>query len=190
MLHWIRLGTAVVTLTGAWAAHAETPPANPFAAAVDAEVSKLEKTLTAEAEAMPPEKFDARPESSRVPGSAFDGVRTFGEQVRHVAADNFAIWAPLTGKPEPAGIDAPNGPPFMKSRAEILRFLAASFAYAHEAAAKLTSDNALGLVEFRGSKVTRLSLVTLALTHASEHYGQLVVYLRWAGIVPPASRPR
>jgi uncharacterized damage-inducible protein DinB len=115
-------------------------------------------------------------------------VRTFADQVKHVAADNFAIWAPLTGNPEPPGINAPNGPSEMKNRAEILKFLKDSFAYSHQAVAGLTAENALELVEFRGSKVTRISLVILALTHATDHYGQMVEYLRMNGIVPPASR--
>jgi uncharacterized damage-inducible protein DinB len=138
---------------------------------------------------MPPEKFDFSPESLRIPGSDLAGVRTFATQVRHVAADNFAIWAPISGKPEPAGIDAPNGPAGMTSRAEILDFLDRSFAFAHEAARHLTSENALELVEFRGRKVTRLSLVVLAFTHAMDHYGQMVEYLRLSGTAPPGSRP-
>ena len=36
---------------------------------------------------------------------------------------------------------------------------------------------------------TRLGLATLSIWHASDHYGQLVVYLRMNGIVPPASQP-
>jgi hypothetical protein len=39
-----------------------------------------------------------------------------------------------------------------------------------------------------GGMSTRLGLTTLAVWHASDHYGQLVVYLRMNGIVPPASR--
>jgi uncharacterized damage-inducible protein DinB len=169
-----------------------TAPPSPdaFAAAVDKEVTGLEAQVAGLAEAMPEAKFDFTPEGLRLPDGDFHGVRTFAAQVRHVAADNFAIWAPLTGEPEPPGIDAPNGPARMTSRAEILKFLRDSFVYAHRAAALLTSQNALETVEFRGQRVTRLSLVALALTHAMDHYGQMVVYLRMCGLTPPASRPR
>lgn len=109
-------------------------------------------------------------------------------QVKHVAADNFSIWAPLTGKPEPAGINAPAGPDAMKSRTEILKFLRDSMAYSREAVTGLTAENALQMVEFRGTKMTRLSLAVLALTHMNDHYGQIVEYLRLSGTVPPASR--
>jgi uncharacterized damage-inducible protein DinB len=176
---------------------AETPgnarPASPppaFSAAIDREITNMEKQFVDAAEAMPEDKFNSSPEGLNLPGSEFKGVRTFAMQVKHVAADNFAIWAPLTGKPEPAGINAPNGPVEMKSRAEILKLLKDSFAYSHKAVEGLTAENALELVEFRGNKVTRLSLVILALTHANNHYGQMVEYLRMNGIVPPASRPK
>lgn len=163
---------------------------SPLATAIDQEITNAENAFVAAAEAMPEERFSATPESLNISGSEFKGVRTFSAQVRHVAADNFAIWAPLTGKPEPAGINAPAGPLEMKSRSEVLKFLKDSFAYSHEAVKNLTSENELELVEFRGSKVTRISLVILALTHINDHYGQIVEYLRMNGIVPPASRPR
>ena len=163
-------------------------PAATLASAIDREISNLERQFVDAAEAMPEDKFNSSPENLNVKGSAFKGVRTFADQVKHVAADNFSIWAPLTGNPEPPGINAPNGPSEMKTRAEILKFLKDSFAYSHKAVAALTAENALELVEFRGSKVTRISLVILALTHATDHYGQMVEYLRMNGIVPPASR--
>ena len=170
-------------------AAADTPNGG-FAGAIDAEISSQEKLFVGLAEAMPEEKFDFSPERLELKGSEFQSVRTFAAQVRHVAADNFAIWAPITGEPEPPGLNAPNGPPQMTSRTEILKFLKDSYGFAHKAAAKLTSENALGTVDFRGRKVTRISLVVLALTHISDHYGQMAEYLRMCGVVPPASRPR
>jgi len=158
-----------------------------LAEAMDREISGLEKQFVAVAEAMPADKFNATPENTGVHG-AFHGVRSFGEQVKHVAADNFAIWAPVGGEAERAGINAPNGPAEMKSREEILKFLRDSFAYSHKAVAELTSENQLGLVKFRGREVTRMSLVILGLTHATDHYGQMVEYLRMNGVVPPGSR--
>jgi len=163
---------------------------SPLAAAIDQEITNAEQSFVAAAEAMPEAKFGVTPESLNIPGSEFKGVRTFSQQIRHVAADNFAIWAPLTGNPEPAGINAPGGPPEMSARPEVLKFLKDSFTFSHRAVAHLTSQNALELVDFRGRKVTRISLVVLALTHINDHYGQIVEYLRMNGVVPPASRPR
>lgn len=167
---------------------AEASPA--VAAVVDKEISNLEGLLVSAAEAMPDEKFGSSPETLKVPGAEFKGVRTFADQIKHVAADNFAIWAPLTGKPEPQFVHSPNGPAEMKSRAEIIGFLKDSFVFAHKAAAGLTSENTTGMIEFRGNKVTRLYLVILAFSHANDHYGQVVEYLRMSGVVPPASRPK
>lgn len=191
MKHGTRLWAATfagLALTAA-AQAGPSAPASAFAEAIQSEIASQEKQFLDAAEAMPDGKFDASPESLHVAGSELKGVRTFAQQVKHVAADNFAIWAPLTGKPEPEGLNAPNGPAAMTSRAEILKFLKDSFAYSRQAAATLTLDNALELVEFRGRKVTRIWLVTLAMTHMSDHYGQMAVYLRLFGVVPPASRP-
>ena len=159
-----------------------------FSAAMAQEIGKIDSQFLAAAEAMPEDKFNFTPESLNVPGSELKGVRTFAMQVKHVAADNFSIWAPLTGKPEPAGINAPAGPDAMKSRTEILKFLRDSMAYSREAVTGLTAENSLQMVEFRGKKMTRLSLAVLALTHMNDHYGQIVEYLRLSGTVPPASR--
>ncbi|HKD79466.1 MAG TPA: DinB family protein [Candidatus Angelobacter sp.] len=183
------LSALMALLLAALPAHAQTK-SSPLAVAIDQEITNAENSFIAAAEAMPEDKFGATPESLNITGSEFKGVRTFSAQVRHVAADNFAIWAPLTGKPEPAGINAPGGPPEMKARSEVLKFIKDSFAYSHEAVKNLTNENALELVEFRGNKVTRISLVILALTHINDHYGQIVEYLRMNGIVPPASRPK
>jgi DinB family len=167
------------------------PDASPTVAAViDKEISNLEGLLVSAAEAMPEDKFNISPENLKLPGAEFKGVRTFADQVKHVAADNFAIWAPLTGKPEPAGVNSPNGPAEMKSRAEIIGFLKDSFVFAHKAAAGMTSENTRDVVEFRRNKVTRLYLIILAFSHANDHYGQIVEYLRMSGVVPPASRPQ
>jgi len=146
---------------GAAAANQAKPAAklSPLATEVDREITSLEKQFVGVAEAMPADKFAATPESLGIPGTAFKGVRTFALQVRHVAADNFAIWAPLTGEAEPAGMNAPSGPADKKDREGILKFLRDSFAYSHKVVAGLTAENELELVEFRGRKVLRISLV-------------------------------
>lgn len=180
----------LVGLAAAISAYGQAQQPQPFSSAIDAEITALEKQLVPLVQAMPEDKFDFTPESLNIPNSELKGVRPFAAQVRHVAADNFAIWAPLTGKPEPAGLNAPNGPPELKSKAELVDFLQKSFAYAHQAASGITAQNATGEVEFRGNKVSRISLAVLAFSHANDHYGQMVEYLRMVGVVPPGSKPR
>jgi hypothetical protein len=41
---------------------------------------------------------------------------------------------------------------------------------------------------FQGNTATRVGLIAEALTHAYDHYGQIVIYLRMNGVIPPASR--
>ena len=88
----------------------------------------------------------------------------------------------------PAGITGPNGPEDLKTKAEIVKFLKDSYALGHKAAATMTSENMLEVVAFPMGKAPRLFLATNPVTHANDHYGQMVEYLRMNGIVPPASR--
>src|ERR1700755_1855138 len=66
-----------------------TPPT--IASAIDREISIVEKEVVEAAEAMPEDKFDFSPEKLNLPGSNYKGVRTFAEQLKHVAASNYLI---------------------------------------------------------------------------------------------------
>jgi uncharacterized damage-inducible protein DinB len=162
----------------------QSPPT--IASAVDREISTIEKQIVEIAEAMPEDKFNFSPEGLSIPGSDYKGVRSFGVQVKHIAASNYFIWSPLTGDPLPQGLKDGNGPENLKSKAEILKFLKDSFALGHKAAATLTAQNMLQSPEH--SKSTRFRLAMFAIAHVYDHYGQMVEYLRMNGIVPPASR--
>jgi uncharacterized damage-inducible protein DinB len=157
-----------------------------IAAAVDREISGIEKQIVEVAEAMPEDKFNFTPENLNIPGSEYKGVRTFALQLKHVAASNYTIWSPLTGEKFPENYMGGNGPEDLKSKAEIIKFLKDSFALGHRAAATLTTENLLQDAEH--SKSSRLHLATFGVTHAYDHYAQMVEYLRMNGIVPPASR--
>src|SRR5882762_9932148 len=63
-----------------------TPPT--IASAIDREISIVEKEIVEAAEAMPEDKFDFSPEKLNISGSDYKGVRTFGQQLKHVAASN------------------------------------------------------------------------------------------------------
>ena len=170
---------------------AGAPLARPLAAptialTVDSEISNVEKQIVEVAEAMPEDKYNFSPESLNIPGDDFKGVRTFALQVKHVAASNYFIWSHLTGDKLPEGLKDGNGPENLKTKADIIKFLQNSFALGHKAAATLTTENMLQTAE--NSKSPRLHLAIFGVTHASNHYGQMVEYLRMNGIVPPASR--
>jgi uncharacterized damage-inducible protein DinB len=177
------------------AAAASTPqsqqsqlPPPTIASVVDREISNIEKQIVEVAEAMPEDKFNFSPQSLNIPGADYKGVRTFAEQLKHVAASNYYIWSPITGDKLRDDLNDGKGPENMKAKGDIIKFLKDSFALGHKAAATLTTENILQTAE--NSKSTRLRLATFAVAHAFDHYGQMVEYLRMNGIVPPASRAK
>jgi len=180
------LGQPTNTAAPASVPQAQPSPPPTIASAVDSEISNIERQIIDVAEAMPEDKYNFSPESLNIPGSDFKGVRRFAVQVKHVAASNYFIWSHLTGDKLPEGLKDGNGPENLKTKAEIIKFLQDSFALGHKAAATLTTENMLQSAE--GSKSSRLHLATFGVAHASNHYGQMVEYLRMNGIVPPASR--
>jgi uncharacterized damage-inducible protein DinB len=157
---------------------------DPTAAAVAHTFTLIERSFIGLADAMPAEKYDFKPTDGE-----FKEARTFGEQVKHVACANFAFFNEIEKKEPPAEC-ATGGPSRAKTKAELMAYLRESFDYAQKVLRTMTSANALDPAggPYGGSS-TRLGLTTLAVWHASDHYGQLVVYLRLNGIVPPASRP-
>ena len=143
----------------------------------------IQRSFVSAAEAMPEDKWSFAPTNG-----AFKGVRTFAEQVKHVACANYAFFMEIEKKTPPDGCEK-GGPSPAKTKAELTKYLTDSFVYAAEVLAKMTPENALDAAGGRyGGESTRLGLTTLAVWHASDHYGQIVVYLRMNNIVPPASQ--
>jgi len=182
-----RLVAVALALLAGTAALGEQPQPPPtIASAVDRQIGIVEKEVVEAAEAMPEEKFNFSPVGLNIPGSDYEGVRSFALQVKHVAASNYVLWAALTGEVLPEDWKGGNGPEAVKTKADILKFLKDSFALGHRAAATLTIENMLRAPEHSTS--SRLHRATFAVEHAFDHYGQMVEYLRMNGIVPPASR--
>jgi len=177
----VLMGLSAVLFASSLAA-AQTP-VDRMAATVDQQFAMLEQSFVSLADAMPAEKFGFKPTTGE-----FANVRTFGEQVKHVACGNFGFFNQVEKKDPPAGCDA-GGPDPARTKAEIMAYLRESFTYARHVLRTMTSANAMEPVNGPyGGPSTRLGIATLAVWHASDHYGQLVVYLRMNGIVPPASR--
>lgn len=153
--------------------------------AIERQFSKIESDILSSAEAMPEDKFDFTPESLDIKNSQFKGVRTFAGQIMHLATDNIFIWSAINGDFVRADITDVNGPKNIKTKKDVIDYLKSSFAIGRKAVSTLTTKNAMDMVEFRGRKLSKLDLAFYALTHANEHYGQMVIYLRMCGIVPP-----
>jgi uncharacterized damage-inducible protein DinB len=117
-------------------------------------------------------------------------VRTFGEQIKHVAAVNYMFGAAILSEKVPVDVGDESGPASVKTKAQILSYLKDSFAYVHKAIETVNEKNLVDPLKspFGEGSVTRLGLATSVAAHGFNHYGQMVEYLRMNGIVPPASR--
>jgi len=153
------------------------------AEALDRSYGWLEHQLLKAAEAMAADKFSFRPTPE---------VRTFGEQLRHIAAVQWVVGAWLQGDKPLADVgDGDNGPPSMTDKAEILHYLRDSFAFIRGSLKTFNKHNALEIIPHpydpTNTKLARISLATGYANHGWNHYGQIVVYLRMNGVVPPPS---
>ena len=185
-LRRILLSTALICIcAAALAQSSKTAEPSSVGGVMSKAVSNVEREFVPAAEAMPEDKYSFVPTSGE-----FKGVRTFSEQVKHVAAVNFIVAAAVLGEKPPVDTGGENGPDAIKSKADIVKFLKDSFAYAQKAASSLNEQNAAASIKspFGEGTTTRLSMATLVVGHCFDHYGQIVVYLRMNGIIPPASR--
>jgi DinB superfamily len=149
---------------------------------VDFWVTDTERLLVPAADAMPEAKYSFAPSNGE-----FSGVRTFAEQVKHLAAANYQLGAATLGEDPPAGTANETAPDAVKTKEQIVDYLKGSFACLHRAAAALNEKNMNDPIASKGNR-TRLQMLIDALVHSSNHYGQTVEYLRMNNIVPPASR--
>ena len=152
---------------------------------LEASVKNVEGEFVAAADAMPEDKYSFAPSSGE-----FKGVRTFAAQIKHVAAVNYLVGSTILGEKPPLEIGGEKGPDSVKSKAEIMKFLKDSFAYAHKAVVSIDEKNMVEPIKnpFGEGETTRLGMAMTFSWHAFDHYGQMVEYLRMNGIVPPASR--
>ena len=173
------------------AAQTSTPAAKPkdehrtVTQILDRSIGNMEREFTGAAEAMPEDKFGFAPTNGE-----FKGVRTFGQQIKHVAAVNYELAGAILEQKPPADIGDESGPAAVTSKADVLKYLKESFAYVHKAIATIDEKNLAETVKspFGEGSISRLSLAMAVSSHGFDHYGQMVEYLRMNGIIPPASR--
>ena len=160
---------------------------NPVAKIYDGDLSMIESELVPLVEAMPEAKFGFAPKEGE-----FKNARTFAQQATHVASVTYACAAAMLGEKNPIDMgQSENGPASLKTKADVVKYLKDSFAYAHKAMAKLTEKALTEQVTsaFNAKqKVPRASMASVPVWHSFDHYGQMVIYARMNGIIPPASR--
>jgi len=170
--------------TAAFAQSAAPDQANPLSTWLREAYTRNRGTIVRTAEKMPEENYQMRP------GTQTE-VRTFGQQVTHVATFNFLWCSQAKGEknPSPGNLDK------LTSKAEIIKVLNDAFSYCDSAYSALTDASGAETIDItqesgRQTRSLRFGLLTLNYAHNNEIYGSMVAYLRMKDIVPPASEPR
>jgi uncharacterized damage-inducible protein DinB len=171
--------------TASLLAQPATPdPSNPMSTWLRNAYTGNRNNIVRMAEKMPEENYGMRPGDQ-------PEVRTFGQQVTHVANFNFLWCSQAKGEknPNPGNLDK------LTSKADIIKVLNDAFAYCDTAYSALTDASGAEVIDItqesgRQTRNLRMGLLTLNYGHNNEIYGSMVVYLRMKNIVPPASEPR
>jgi uncharacterized damage-inducible protein DinB len=158
---------------------ATVKPAEPEMKVVLDSWNEIGRKLTAMAEDFPEDKYDFKPTPAQ---------RSFAEQLLHAAGSNYYFTNTVLGLKTPG--EDPKRDQY-KTKADIVAFVKKSFS---DGAAAIQSEGEKGMtrevVYFPQQKSRVLDIANGIIEHSGEHYGQLVVYYRLAGLVPPESRPK
>jgi uncharacterized damage-inducible protein DinB len=133
------------------------------------------------AEDFPEDKYDFKPTPAQ---------RSFAEQLLHAANSNYFFVNPARGQKPPTAED-PKRDQF-KSKADIVAFVKKAYA---DGAAVIKEKGDKGMTDllvdpFENQQTRVIDMAYGLIEHSGEHYGQLAVYYRVAGLVPPESRPK
>ena len=178
------LFAAILALpAGAQDAKKDTPvkPADSPSKVVLDTWNDIGRKLIAMAEDFPEDKYDFKPTTAQ---------RSFKEQLVHGAGANYYFTNPVLGKAAPSDDDM-NADRY-KTKAEVVAFVKKAFA---DGAAAIQAKGDKGMSDlivdpFAHQKVRVYDFAYGFIEHSGEHYGQLVVYYRLSGLVPPESRPK
>ncbi len=156
------------------------PALSPSQAVLDS-WNDIGRKLIAMAEDFPEDKYDFKPTPAQ---------RSFAEQLLHATGANYFFTNLALGQKLPAEEDPKRDQ--YKTKAEVVAFVKKSFADG-AAAIKTKGDKGMSdlVVDHDSHQQVRISDMAYGfIEHSGEHYGQLAVYYRIAGLVPPESRPK
>ena len=139
------------------------------------------RKFIAMAEDFPEDKYEFKPKPEE---------RSFREQLLHACDSNYFFTNPAMGQKMPTEEDFSKNK--VKTKADVVAYVKKSFG---DGASAIKTKGDAGMLEAvfdsYGNRQVRLGdLAYELIEHSGEHYGQLVVYYRVAGIVPPESRPK
>lgn len=138
----------------------------------------IKANLTGEAEKMPEADYGFKPGST-------PEARTFAQVIAHVAQAQFGTCSALKGTPNP--MQGKNLEQELKTKAEVTKALADSFAVCDDVFANVTDTSAMEFVKLGQNEVTRVAALYGIIAHGNELYGTGAVYLRSKNIVPPST---
>ena len=170
--------------TVALAQGTQPPQDNPMSTWLRDAFMRNQNNIVRMAEKMPEEFYGMRP------GTQTE-VRTFGQQVGHVANFDFLWCSQAKGEKNPNTANLEK----LETKAEFMKALNDAFAYCDGVYEALTDASGAQVIDItqesgRQTRNLRMGLLTLNYGHNNEIYGSMVVYLRIKNIVPPASEPR
>ena len=140
--------------------------------------ANIKMNLTQEAEKMPEADYSFKP------GTTAE-VRPFGRVIAHVAEAQFGQCSSVNGVPNP--MQGKHLEEELKTKAEIVKALADSFALCDTAFSSTTDESAVQFVKQGQNEVTRAAALFGVIVHGNEIYGTGAVYLRSKNIVPPST---
>jgi len=140
--------------------------------------ASFKTNYTAAAEKMPEADYNFKPGST-------PEARTFGAGIAHIAQAQFGQCSGLKGVPNP--MQGKNLEQELKTKAEITKALADSFALCDDLFAQVTDANAMEMVKQGNNEVTRVAALYGVVVHGNEMAGTAYVYLRSKNIVPPST---
>lgn len=162
----------LVTCGGAGSAGAQ---AGPLSGELRADYRTVRDYFIRAAEEMPEGDYGFKPSPD---------VRSFGQQVAHVADDQYNLCAPAKGETRNAAYRQIEQT--LSTKTELVAALKGAFAYCDGVYDALTDSG--GTAPVTGQQRTRFGMLNWNLWHTWEHYGNVVVYLRLKGLVPPSSQ--
>lgn len=155
---------------------AQAPPTT-LVVAIQRAYATVKANLTQEAAKMSEADYNSKP-------STMPEVRGFGQLFGHVANAQFGTCSAAKGVANP---NQGKNLEELKTKAEVTKALADSFAFCDDAYAALTDANASELVTQGRGQIQRAALLMNNVVHNNEMYGTGAVYLRSKGIVPPST---
>ncbi len=136
----------------------------------------IKANFTAAAEKMPEADYSFKPGST-------PEARTYAQVIAHIAQAQFGQCSALTGMPNL--MQGKNLEQELKTKAEITKALADSYALCDKAFEAVTDANATEMVKQGPNEVTRAASLYGVIVHGNELAGTAYVYLRSKNIVPP-----